>query len=85
MKWGHTVRYPCQVAGHEHIFYDSAAELEDHLISEHQSAFPKNDVGEMAKKGARPSPDVFAFLSTALNSDREAQRNDIALCPLRDF
>ncbi|KAK2761347.1 hypothetical protein FQN54_001869 [Arachnomyces sp. PD_36] len=85
MRWDHTTRYSCQVAGHEDMFFETATELEQHLVGEHQQVIPEYELHALAKKGIRPSPDVFAFLSSYLNHGQSRASGDILLCPMCDL
>ncbi|KAL2846943.1 hypothetical protein BJY01DRAFT_168120 [Aspergillus pseudoustus] len=84
MRWAHTTCYSCQIVGHEDIFFGTAMELEQHLMQEHREAIPHYELQDLVKQGCRPSPDVFAHLSSFLNREFEAE-SDVLLCPLCDF
>ncbi|KAL4916459.1 hypothetical protein BDW62DRAFT_202613 [Aspergillus aurantiobrunneus] len=79
MQWGHSTRYSCQVPGHEDIFFQTQAGLEQHLAGEHAEQLPSGELSGLVKNGLRPAPDVFAFLAGCLNmgQDRPSQGMEI--------
>ncbi|KAH7010415.1 hypothetical protein EDB80DRAFT_892378 [Ilyonectria destructans] len=63
MAWTHAKIWTCQINGHEKLQFRSAGALQTHLQHDHFESVSANQLSFMVEKGARPAPDVFAYLA----------------------
>ncbi|KAH6972170.1 hypothetical protein BKA56DRAFT_677137 [Ilyonectria sp. MPI-CAGE-AT-0026] len=75
MAWTHAKIWTCQIRGHEMLQFLSAGALKAHLLHDHTGPFSANQLRFMAEKGAKPAPNVFAYLAA------DSEFKSISECP----
>lgn len=81
MEWQHTKIWSCQAKGHEDQLFTSSEGLSHHINDEHSSEILAEQASFVVEKSAKPLPDVFVALASALDSGSSRL---MAACPFCD-